>query len=126
MRRVRPGASGGVGAGSALCTRCAGLGECAASDMSSELRVSEISMHRNNDCANDLRRSTTNPMNRTLALVSALTLGLTTTLGIAQAAGPQAPPAASAAPVAPQAVPAKIALIQFEQAAAATNEGQRS
>ena len=32
----------------------------------------------------------------------------------------------AAAPVAPQAVPAKIALIQFEQAAAATNEGQRS
>jgi len=66
-------------------------------------------------------------MNRTLALVSALTLGLTTTLGIAQTAGPQAPAAAPApAPVAPQAVPAKIALIQFEQAAAATNEGQRS
>jgi Skp family chaperone for outer membrane proteins len=65
-------------------------------------------------------------MNRTLALVSALTLGLTTTLGIAQTAGPQAPAAAAPAPVAPQAVPAKIALIQFEQAAAATNEGQRS
>jgi outer membrane protein len=83
-------------------------------------------MRRNDDCANDLRRSTTNPMNRTLALVSALTLGSMTTLGFAQAAGPQAPPPTTAAPVAPQAVPAKIALIQFEQAAAATNEGQRS
>jgi outer membrane protein len=91
-------------------------GECATSDT-----ISEISMHRNIDCANDLRRSTTNPMNRILALASALTLGFTTTLAIAQA-----PAAAAPAPVAPQAVPAKIALIQFEQAAAATNEGQRS
>jgi outer membrane protein len=60
-------------------------------------------------------------MNRTLVLMSALALGLTTSAGIAQA-----PAAPTAAPVAPQAVPAKIALIQFEQAAAATNEGQRS
>jgi outer membrane protein len=51
--------------------------------------------------------------------------------GVAQTAGPQAAapaasPSAPAAAVVPQAVPAKIALIEFEQAAAATNEGQRS
>jgi len=40
----------------------------------------------------------------------------------AQAPAAAAPPAA----VAPVAVPAKIAIIEFEQAAAATNEGQRS
>jgi Skp family chaperone for outer membrane proteins len=76
-------------------------------------------------------------MNRTLVLVSALGAGLTMSAGMAQTAGPQAAapaasPSAAAAPVAavaavvPQAVPAKIALIEFEQAAAATNEGQRS
>ena len=73
-------------------------------------------------------------MNRTLVLVSALGAGLTMSAGMAQTAGPQAAaPAASpsaaaapAVPVVPQAVPAKIALIEFEQAAAATNEGQRS
>ena len=48
----------------------------------------------------------------------------------AQAAGPQAPAAApaAAAPAAvqPQAIPAKIALIAFEQAVFATNEGQKA
>ena len=45
----------------------------------------------------------------------------------AQAAGPQAPAASTAAAqpaVKPQAIPAKIALIAFEQAVFATNEGQ--
>lgn len=73
-------------------------------------------------------------MNRTLVLVSALGAGLATSAGMAQATGPQAPvattpttaPAAAAAPVAPQAIPAKIALIAFEQAVFATNEGQRA
>jgi outer membrane protein len=70
-------------------------------------------------------------MNRTLVLVSALGAGLTMSAGVAQTAGPQAAapaasPSAPAAAVVPQAVPAKIALIEFEQAAAATNEGQRS
>jgi outer membrane protein len=60
-------------------------------------------------------------MNRTLVLISALAVGLTTSSGIAQTSA-----APAAAPVAPQAVSAKIAMIQFEQAAAATNEGQRS
>jgi Skp family chaperone for outer membrane proteins len=66
-------------------------------------------------------------MNRTLLLVSALGAGLTTAAGVAQtapaAAAPQ--PAAEAA-VAPQALPAKIALVAFEQAVFATNEGQRA
>jgi Skp family chaperone for outer membrane proteins len=66
-------------------------------------------------------------MNRTLLLVSALGAGLTTAAGMAQtapaAAAPQ--PAAEAA-VAPQALPAKIALVAFEQAVFATNEGQRA
>jgi outer membrane protein len=70
-------------------------------------------------------------MNRTLVLVSALCVGLMTASGMAQA--PAAPaPAASAPPptsetaVTPQAIPAKIALVAFEQAVFATNEGQRA
>jgi outer membrane protein len=63
-------------------------------------------------------------MNRKLALVTALAAGITSAAGVAQtAAAPKAPAAPTAPPVA--AVPAKIALIEFEQAAAATNEGQR-
>jgi Skp family chaperone for outer membrane proteins len=64
-------------------------------------------------------------MNRTLTLVSALGAGLMTVAGFAQAPQPTTTPAPAAA-VAPQAVPAKIALIAYEQVAAATNEGQRS
>jgi outer membrane protein len=63
-------------------------------------------------------------MNRTLVLVTALAAGMTSAAGVAQATAPQT--AAPTAPVAPQAVPAKIALIEYEQAAAATNEGLRS
>jgi outer membrane protein len=63
-------------------------------------------------------------MNRTLVLVTALAAGMTSAAGVAQTAAPQTAPAP--APVAPQAVPAKIALIEFEQTAAATNEGVRS
>jgi outer membrane protein len=62
-------------------------------------------------------------MNRTLVLVTALAAGMTSAAGVAQTAAPQT---AAPAPVAPQAVPAKIALIEFEQTAAATNEGVRS
>jgi outer membrane protein len=72
-------------------------------------------------------------MNRTLAFVTALAAGMSSAVGVAQTA---ATPAASApaaaqpapppAPVAPHAVPAKIATIEFEQVAAATNEGQRA
>jgi outer membrane protein len=70
-------------------------------------------------------------MNRTLVLVTALAAGMTSAAGVAQTAGPQAPatapasaPATAHAPI--QAVPAKIAVIEYEQAAAATNEGQRA
>ena len=69
-------------------------------------------------------------MNRTLVLVSALGAGLTTAAGLAQTTGPQAPatttPAAAATAAAPQAIPAKIALVAFEQAVFATNEGQKA
>jgi Skp family chaperone for outer membrane proteins len=67
-------------------------------------------------------------MNRTLVLLSALGAGLTTATGVAQTAAPQAPAASAtqAAPVKPEAVPAKIALVAFEQAVFATNEGQRN
>jgi outer membrane protein len=73
-------------------------------------------------------------MNRTLVLVSALGAGLTTVSAMAQAPAAQTPaapatqpaPAAAAAPAAPQAIPAKIALVAFEQAVFATNEGQKA
>jgi Skp family chaperone for outer membrane proteins len=61
-------------------------------------------------------------MNRTLVLISALSAGLMTTAGISQTAAAPAPAAA----VQPQAIPAKIALVAFEQAVFATNEGQRA
>jgi Skp family chaperone for outer membrane proteins len=59
-------------------------------------------------------------MNRTLVLITALAAGLAPSTLFAQAA-PAAPAAA-----APQAVPAKVAIIAFEQAGVATNEGLRS
>jgi outer membrane protein len=70
-------------------------------------------------------------MNRNVAFASALAAALTTAAGLAQTTGAQAPAAstpapAAAAPVAPQAIPAKIAVIEYEQVAAATNEGQRA
>ena len=67
-------------------------------------------------------------MNRTQSLVSAFGAGivaLSTLSGVAQTAPAPAPAAPAAAP-APQAIPAKIALIAFEQAVVATNEGQRT
>lgn len=45
---------------------------------------------------------------------------------LAQATGPQAPAAAAPAAVKPAPIPAKIALIAFEQAVFATNEGQQA
>ena len=66
-------------------------------------------------------------MNRTLVLVSALGVGLTTAAGMAQTTGAPAPATTSpAAAATPQAIPAKIALVAFEQAVFATNEGQRA
>lgn len=66
-------------------------------------------------------------MNRNVALASALAAVFTAAAVQAQVKS-EAAPAAAAAPaaVAPQAVPAKIAVIEYEQVAAATNEGQRS
>lgn len=72
-------------------------------------------------------------MNRTLVLVSALGAGLSTAAAMAQTAATPAPAAPAAAasaantpPPPPQAIPAKIALIAFEQAVFATNEGQKA
>jgi outer membrane protein len=65
-------------------------------------------------------------MNRKLAFITALAAGLTSAAGVAQTAAPQTPAAAPTAPPPPHATPAKIALIEYEQVAAATNEGQRA
>ncbi len=71
-------------------------------------------------------------MKRTFLAVTALSAGMMTASGMAQApavSSPPAPataPAAPAAAAAPQAIPAKIALIAFEEAVIATNEGQRA
>jgi len=68
-------------------------------------------------------------MNRTLILVSALGAGLFSAGASAQTPAPSTPAPAAAAPqtpAPPQAVPAKIALVAFEQAVFATNEGQRA
>lgn len=64
-------------------------------------------------------------MNRTLAFVAALGAGLMTFSGLAQTIEPQAPATAAAAPSAPSG-PSKVAVIEYEQVAAATNEGQRA
>lgn len=68
-------------------------------------------------------------MNRTLVLATALATGLAVPSLTAQAAtsaggGASAPAPAAAA--APQAIPAKVAIIAFEQVVVATNEGQRA
>ena len=72
-------------------------------------------------------------MNRTLVLVSALGAGLASAAGLAQTSATPAPstsaPQTAATPqaaVAPEAIPAKIALVAFEQAVFATNEGQKA
>jgi len=68
-------------------------------------------------------------MNRNFALVTALAAGMTSAAGVAQTAGTAAPAtaAATAATRVPvQAIPAKIAVIEYEQVTAATNEGQRA
>ena len=68
-------------------------------------------------------------MNRTIAFLTALAAGMTCAAGVSQTAGSQtAAPSSTArpAPPAPHATPAKIALIEYEQVAASTNEGQRN
>ena len=68
-------------------------------------------------------------MNRTVAFLTALAAGMTCAAGVSQTASSQtAAPSSTArpAPPAPHATPAKIALIEYEQVAASTNEGQRN
>jgi Skp family chaperone for outer membrane proteins len=75
-------------------------------------------------------------MNRNLLVVTTLGVGMISAAGMAQAPAaprpaapaPAAPAAATppAAPVVPEAIPAKIALVAFEQAVFATNEGQKA
>jgi len=67
-------------------------------------------------------------MNRTLIFASALAVSLASSTLAAQApAKPTTPPPAAApAPVVPEAVPAKIAIIAFEEAVVSTNEGQKA
>jgi outer membrane protein len=68
-------------------------------------------------------------MNSKLVLVAALIAGALTSAGVAQSTSPEAPAAPTTAPQAPpppQAIPAKIALIELMEVAAATNEGQNA
>jgi outer membrane protein len=62
-------------------------------------------------------------MKRTLVIATALAAGLATSTLVAQAPAAAAAPATAAAP---QAIPAKVAIIAFEQAVVATNEGQKT
>jgi outer membrane protein len=72
------------------------------------------------------RRSNNHHMNRTLVLATALAAGLAVPPIAAQAATSSAAPATAAPNVKPEAIPAKVAIIAFEQAVVATNEGQRA
>ena len=64
-------------------------------------------------------------MNRTVLMTMALSAGLVTAPAFAQtAAAPTATTPTSSTSAAPQALPAKVALIAFEQAVFSTNEGQ--
>jgi outer membrane protein len=68
-------------------------------------------------------------MNSKFVFVAALVAGALTSAGVAQTTSPQAPVAPATAPQAPpppQAIPAKIALIELTEAAAATNEGLKA
>jgi len=67
-------------------------------------------------------------MNRTLVLATALATGLAASSLLAQAPATAPATAAthSAAVAPPQAIPAKVAVIAFEQGVVATNEGQKA
>ena len=73
-------------------------------------------------------------MNRNLLVVTTLGVGMMSAAGMAQATAAPRPAAPHLlhlqlqppAPVVPQAIPAKIALVAFEQAVFATNEGQKT
>ena len=98
----------------------------------------QVEYHDRNVQAAKIPRSFKHRMNLKFALTTALVAGLLPVALVAQAptaappAAPAAAPATAAAvpaapaPVEPTAYPAKIALVSFEQAVFATNEGQRS
>jgi outer membrane protein len=68
-------------------------------------------------------------MNSKFVLVAALVAGALTPAVLAQTTSPQAPAAPATTPQAPpppQAIPAKIAIIELTDVAAATNEGQKN
>lgn len=68
-------------------------------------------------------------MNSKFVFAAALVAGALTSAGVAQTTSPQAPAAPATAPQAPpppQAIPAKIALIELTEVAAATNEGLKA
>ena len=72
-------------------------------------------------------------MNRTLVFATALATGLAASSLVAQSTATKAPaparataPATAPAEVKPEAIPAKVAVIAFEQGVVATNEGQRA
>jgi outer membrane protein len=68
-------------------------------------------------------------MNSKFVFAAALIAGALTSAGVAQTTSPQAPAAPATAPQAPpppQAIPAKIALIELTEVAAATNEGLKA
>jgi outer membrane protein len=65
-------------------------------------------------------------MNRTLVLATALASGLAVPHLSAQAATPAGTAPAAAATAKPEAIPAKVAIIAFQQVVVATNEGQRA
>jgi outer membrane protein len=79
-------------------------------------------------------RSLKHRMNRNLFFATVMATGLAalsvsstaTAQATAPAPAPAAAPAAPPVPVAPQALPAKVAIIAFEQAVVATNEGQKA
>ena len=66
-------------------------------------------------------------MNRNLLVLTTLGVGMMSAAGMAQAPAAPAPATpATPAPVTPQAIPAKIALVEFERAVFSTNEGQKA
>lgn len=67
-------------------------------------------------------------MNSKFVFAAALVAGALTSAGVAQTTSPvpAAPATAPQAPPPPQAIPAKIALIELTEVAAATNEGQKT
>ena len=65
-------------------------------------------------------------MNPTLVLATALAAGLAVPSISAQAAPATETPAKAPANVKPEAIPAKVAIISFQQVVVATNEGQRA